>query len=92
MLADATRQDLSNLAYLLRRPQQWPAGFRWDFRYERGCAIRLAERVGLSFADHELLDDEHYNRIFFGGAGAWYARFIGPRTIARRIEKVLAEY
>lgn len=33
------------LAALLRSPEKWPEGFKWDFNFSCGCAIGLSRQV-----------------------------------------------
>ena len=39
------RPSMSALAYVLRHPQTWPPGFKWDFSNCHTCAMGLCYRL-----------------------------------------------
>lgn len=39
------RPSLANLSTTLRHPEQWPAGFVWDYQFGHSCALGLAVRL-----------------------------------------------
>lgn len=57
---DAT-PGLSALSDLLRHPERWPEGFRWDFLNCETCAMGLAKKALGVRASHSLAMAEHFD-------------------------------
>lgn len=48
--------SLEGLAYLLRHPERWPAGFEWSFYACNTCAMGLAVQVWCDAASRPFVD------------------------------------
>ncbi len=44
-LPDLSQPSLAGLSYLLRHPEMWPQGFKWDYAYSNTCAMGLTIEV-----------------------------------------------
>lgn len=66
-----TRRE--SLVTLLRNPQLWPEGFRWNYGASETCAIGLMSRTGLindvchdAAADYLGLSEDEGDTVFLG--------------------------
>lgn len=37
--------SLEALSYILKRTEEWPPNFQWDYTYSSNCAMRLAHQL-----------------------------------------------
>jgi hypothetical protein len=51
LFADLDKPSLHGLSYVLRHPETWPRGFKWDYQFCDTCAMGLAHHLWSDFVD-----------------------------------------
>lgn len=93
---DLSKPSIPGLVFLLRHPQIWPEGFKFDFGHYTTCAVGLAHRYWA-----EELDWPDSSRIGHSvlqerlGIGSWTAFVaflwkVNPTAIADYLERKCA--
>jgi len=95
---------LENLSALLKNPEQWPAGFEWDYKHVSSCAVGLMCRAhnvrfydlcepGKAFtqslADMLDMDIGNFHRIFVQANIVLDTIDVKPEMVARMIDQYL---
>ena len=99
--------SLADLARLLRHPDEWPTGFRWNYCDERRCAVGLARAMwpGIPVTAGDQLPLWHrgkvhlpnhlYNHVRPRGWRRFLGRsgrpFVKPEDVASAIDRYLAK-